>query len=218
MKFSKKEIFLSLLVFIGFGALSAVIYANTYGSWDKGYRASKGGTIKITDLSYDKGAYGLGYKVTNTSGTDQFIATKTKAEWDSLKAHTPSGININTIRPVTIEVCNNNGEGGVASCGSITHSKKCPDGSSIRKMRAQATSGNTWPGYPNWGHKKGNSGSLDGGDYAIINGKSNRINDPISSNIFLGKSNMEAYCRGDGREHGSSGDFPCSLKIQFQCW
>jgi len=124
MKFTKKEIFLSLLVFIGFGALSAVIYAYTYGSRDTGYRASNGGTIEITDLSYDKGAYGYGYKVTNTSGTDQFIATKTEAEWDSLKAHTPSGIKVESINKTFLTI--------------KTYKKEtCPSGTTVHQMKDQ---------------------------------------------------------------------------------
>jgi hypothetical protein len=75
-----KNISLALIVFIGFGLLSSTISAVYSGEAKKGYITRTGGVIKITDLSYDKGAYGQGYKVANTSGKDYFIPTKTKAE------------------------------------------------------------------------------------------------------------------------------------------
>ncbi len=69
----------------------------SFGDKNHGYRTNNSKSFEIKDLSYDKGAYGQGYKVTNTSGKDYFIPTRTKAEWDAFKAHRPSGVELKDI-------------------------------------------------------------------------------------------------------------------------
>ena len=69
-----------------------------------GYKAVYKDTIRIVDLSYDKGAYGQGYKVVNTSNKSYFIPTRTKAEWEAFKNHLPSGVSLESIKKKKVEV------------------------------------------------------------------------------------------------------------------
>ena len=91
---------LTISIFIGYGISVAgwMDGITSFGDKDHGYRTNTSKSFEIKDLPYDKGAYGQGYKVTNTSGKDYFIPTKTKTEWDAFKTHKPSGVSLESIK------------------------------------------------------------------------------------------------------------------------
>ena len=90
MEFTKKNIFL-IIITITTSLLVGIGIALGINQELFGFRTNSGYSQELI-LSYDKGDYGAGYKVTNTSGKDYFIPTKTKAEFDSFKNNIPAGV------------------------------------------------------------------------------------------------------------------------------
>ena len=107
MKFIKntKHLIIILLtliisIFIGYGISVAgwMDGITSFGDIGHGYRTNNSKSFEIKDLSYDKGAYGQGYKVTNTSGKDYFIPTKKESEWNSFKNNIPNNVVLSSIK------------------------------------------------------------------------------------------------------------------------
>jgi len=83
MKINFKKLNLKVLIFLGIFilvVLSGVVYVVAEGVWDTGWRVNNGTMRDITI------AGGACQKITNSSGKDLFIPTKTAAEWNAFSA------------------------------------------------------------------------------------------------------------------------------------
>jgi len=92
MKYLSKKCIIFLAVVFGAPILSiGIIFA--LGTYNTGYKVDSGAGAQ--DVEIDSG--GTCKRITNTSGNDYFIPTKTSAEWTAFEGNTPND--------VTIEAC-----------------------------------------------------------------------------------------------------------------
>jgi len=175
LKKSKPALFIIPIVFL-FAIAAGIIYARAEGSSDTGWRVNNGAVRDIT--IYD----GTCKKITNNSGKDLFIPTKTSAEWNAFETNHPAGITIAPCIEIVLNkatgaacdlICNNIGR----SCLSIGTDADATN----NKIFEQGRQGGTWyPDFPyegwytehgiltpcaapifaddgNWGHCSGSS-------------------------------------------------------------
>jgi len=116
---------------------SIVILADMYGNYDAGFRSNSGayGTI-------DMRPYGAACKnVSNNTGNNYFIPTKTVNEWNQFIAHTPTNVNL-----TDCIVCDSNPSGVYAAATYYTdhncgHTPACGLTGAIANSSAGATCG-----------------------------------------------------------------------------
>lgn len=88
LKKFKFLIFLGIFLFVLSGAVYIFYTMAVIGTWDAGYRVNTGAGPQ--DITINVG--GTCQRITNTSGKDYFIPTKTTAEWNAFNANLPSGV------------------------------------------------------------------------------------------------------------------------------
>lgn len=117
MKINFKKLDLKILILLGLFILvilSGVAYVVAVGTYSDGYRLNAGNVQDIT--INDSGAR---KKITNNSGKDLFIPTKTTAEWNAFVANKPSGVIVEESCTPTA-VWTNLGTCSVACGGGVT--------------------------------------------------------------------------------------------------
>lgn len=116
---------------------SVLVYGDSGGSWDAGYRVDTG-DIQLVEIGDAGGTAmgGLTKMVENNSGDDIFVPTKKTVEWDTFTVNKPSGVNIT--EPCSPLTCSGAGyECGVHSdgcegsldCGICDDGNPCTDDS-----------------------------------------------------------------------------------------
>ncbi len=91
-KFTIKKIAILWICVIAVALTAGVVYA--LDSWDTGFKVSNGTTATINLASHSDAACRECKKVTDASGKDIFIPTKSCAEWNAFKANLPAGVTI----------------------------------------------------------------------------------------------------------------------------
>lgn len=87
MNTKKTIITISITIFTGLSLFYSTQIVQAIGNWSTWFRANNNTTITVN-------AHGVCQKVTNSSGINYFIPTKSASEWSSFRSNRPSWMNI----------------------------------------------------------------------------------------------------------------------------
>ncbi len=91
-KFKIKKVFIIWTCVVAVALTACAVYA--LNSWDTGYRVNNGSTGTVDLSSHGDASCRECKKVTDASGKDIFVPTKSCAEWNTFKANLPAGVTI----------------------------------------------------------------------------------------------------------------------------
>lgn len=93
-KFKIKKVFMIWTCVVAVALMTGAVYA--LNSWDTGYRVNNGstGTVDLSSPQHSDPACRECKKVTDASGKDIFVPTKSCAEWNAFKANLPAGVTV----------------------------------------------------------------------------------------------------------------------------
>lgn len=132
-----KNIIIIALAIISIGLFTVAVYA-ALNSWDWGYRVNSGAGAVDVEIGNAAGTANSGQcgQVTNATGQDMFVPTRTTAEWVSVRDNEPAGataVDAACCTPTNTDFqgmnCNNlcasmggtvSGVGGHYGCGAPT--------------------------------------------------------------------------------------------------
>jgi len=121
-KFTKKALIIFCAVFFVI-SLSSVLVVWGANTWSEGYQIDNGGNKGVKHNSTNNVVTPtlLCSKVTNDSGSNLFIPTKTKTEWDAFFANRPAGVQIaaETWTPAPNTYCSSENFQQVNECGDL---------------------------------------------------------------------------------------------------